>query len=200
MKSANDIGLIVLAAGASVRLGTPKQLLAFRGETLLRRIARESLASHCRPVVVVLSDESEKFRSELKDLKVFIVENPDWKNGMGSSIKAGLERITKIKSRLEGIVITVCDQPFVTAATINELIETYERNESLIIASEYQSARGVPALFGKEFFPRLQSLESGGAKQIINQFSAETTACPFPDGAIDIDTPGDYAQLSRQFR
>lgn len=198
MNRKNEIGLVILAAGASVRLGTPKQLLRFRGETLLRRIARESLASCCRPVVIVLSDEADKFRSELKDLDVSITENSDWKEGMGSSVKTGLEKLLEIKSSLKGVVITVCDQPFVTAETIDELVETYQKTEALIVASEYQSTLGVPALFGKELFSRLQNLKSGGAKQIINQFRVETISLPFPDGAIDVDTPDDYARLSFQ--
>lgn len=198
MKQTNEIGLIILAAGASVRLRTPKQLLPFRGETLLRRIARESLASRCRPVVVVLSDEADEFRSELNDLDVCIVGNSDWKQGMGSSVKAGLEKLLEIKKPLDGVVITVCDQPFVTAETINELVETYEKTKALIVASEYQSTRGVPALFGKELFSQLQNLKSGGAKQIIDQFRAETVSLPFPNGAIDVDTPDDYERLSFQ--
>lgn len=198
MKQTNEIGLIILAAGASVRLRTPKQLLPFRGETLLRRIARESLASRCRPVVVVLSDEADEFRSELNDLDVCIVGNSDWMQGMGSSVKAGLEKLLEIKKPLDGVVITVCDQPFVTAETINELVETYEKTKALIVASEYQSTRGVPALFGKELFSQLQNLKSGGAKQIIDQFRAETVSLPFPNGAIDVDTPDDYERLSFQ--
>ncbi len=117
---------------------------------------------------------------------------------MGSSVKAGLEKLLEIKKTLNGVVITVCDQPFVTAETINELVETYRKTEALIVASEYHSTRGVPALFDKELFSRLHNLKSDGAKQIINQFRAETTSILFPDGAIDVDTPDDYARLSCQ--
>ncbi len=196
MNQTKEIGLIVLAAGASARLGTAKQLLKFQGETLLRRITRESLVSVCRPVVVVLGDEADKFEGQLKNLDVCIVENSDWKEGMGSSVKVGLKKLLEIKNLVDGVVITVCDQPFVTAATINRLVETYQKNETLIVASEYQETLGVPALFGKKLFSRLQKLKSGGAKQIINRFRAETTSIPFPNGAIDIDTPDDYARFS----
>ena len=197
MKQRSEIGLIILAAGASVRLGTPKQLLNFRGETLLRRIARESLESVCRPIVAVFGHEAQNFSGEIKDLDVHAVENSDWKTGMGSSIKAGLKKLLEIKNSSEGALITVCDQPFVTAVTINELVETYQKTEALIVASEYQKTLGVPALFDKEIFDYLQNIKNGGgAKQIINQFLADTVSFPFPDGAIDVDTPDDYALLS----
>lgn len=196
MRQPDKIGLIILAAGASVRLGTPKQLLNFRGETLLRRIARESLASRCRPVVVVFGAEIDKFTTELKDLDVFIAKNPSWKSGMGSSVKAGLEKLLEIKKSAEAVVLTVCDQPFVTKQVINELVKTYRTTQAPIIASAYQETLGVPALFSKKLFPRLSELEnSGGAKQIIRQFQAETKSLPFPAGAIDIDTPQDFAKF-----
>jgi len=200
MKQRNEIGLIILAAGASVRLGTPKQLLNFRGETLLRRIARESLESVCRPIVVVFGHEPDKFKNELKNLDVWIVENSGWKAGMGSSLKVGLKKLLDINKSLHGAVITVCDQPFVTALTINELVETHQKSEAFIVASEYRQTLGVPALFDRKIFIYLQNIEnSGGAKQIINQFPAKTISFSFPDGAIDVDTPDDYARLSSQF-
>ena len=197
MTQRSEIGLIILAAGASVRLGTPKQLLKFRGETLLRRIARESLASVCRPIVVVFGHDADKFNDELKDLDVQTIENADWKSGMGGSIKTGLKKLLEMENSCAGVVITVCDQPFVTAATINNLVETHRKTEALIIASEYEKTLGVPAIYDRKIFVNLQNMENGaGAKQIINQFSAETISFPFPDGAIDVDTPDDYARLS----
>lgn len=199
MKMRSEIGLIILAAGASVRLGTPKQLLNFRGETLLRRIARESFESVCRPIVAVFGHEAQNFSDEIKDLDVHAVENSDWKTGMGSSIKAGLKKLLEIRNSLNGAVITVCDQPFVTAATIDELVEIHQKTKALVVASEYQQTLGVPALFDREIFVHLQNIKNdGGAKQIINRFRAETISLPFPDGAIDVDTPDDYARLSSQ--
>jgi molybdenum cofactor cytidylyltransferase len=195
MKRKNEIGLIVLAAGASIRLGVPKQLLKFRGETLLRRIASESLASLCNSVIVVLGENSGKFKSELENLDVFIVENPNWQNGMGSSVKAGLEKLLEMNQTADAVVLTVCDQPFVTAFTINKLIETFQTSKAQIVASEYQTTLGVPALFSRKFFPQMQILESGGAKKIIYESPDETTSIYFPEGAIDIDTTDDYEKL-----
>jgi molybdenum cofactor cytidylyltransferase len=193
-----EIGLIILAAGGSTRLGTPKQLLEFKGETLLRRIARESLASICRPVLVVLGAQADEIKNELNGLDVYIAENSNWRDGMGSSIKTGLEKLPAIENAIAGVVLTTCDQPFVTSATINKLVETYRKAETRIIASAYQKTLGVPALFSKEIFPLLKELpSSNGAKQIIKQFQSEIIGVSFPEGAIDIDTKEDYEALQR---
>src|SRR5690349_780585 len=109
----NKIGLIILAAGASTRLGTPKQILKFKGETLLRRIAREATSSVCRPVVVVLGCEFERLKCELTNLDVHIIENSEWEEGMASSIRAGIKKLLEINGSAEAVVLTVCDQPFV---------------------------------------------------------------------------------------
>jgi molybdenum cofactor cytidylyltransferase len=193
----SEIGLIILAAGASARFGRPKQLLSFKGETLLRRIARESLSSVCRPVVVILGAEVDQSTDEIKDLNLHIIENPDWEEGMGSSIRSGVKKLLEIKDSTNGVLLAVCDQPFVTSRVINKLVKTFQKTEALIVASAYQETLGVPALFGKKLFPRLLELKgSGGAKQIINQFAAETIGISFPAGAIDIDTPRDFETLS----
>ena len=196
MENSNNIGLIILAAGASLRLGSPKQLLEFQSETLLRRLAREALASECRPVAGVLGAQSDKCAAELKDLDVDVAENAKWKSGMGSSIKTGLDKILEINESIDAVVLTVCDQPFVTKNVINALIETYRQTKASIVASAYRETLGVPALFDKKLFPLLRELKEGGAKQIIRQFSAEAKSVSFPAGAIDIDTAEDFAKLS----
>jgi len=199
MKQSDEIGLIILAAGASVRFGSAKQLANFEGETLLRRIARESLASVCRPVVVVLGAEVNKSKNQVSDLDVQIIKNPDWREGMGSSIKTGLNKLLKINESINGVVLTVCDQPFVTGEAIDKLVETYRSTPALIIASAYQETLGVPALFNRQLFTRLTELKgSGGAKQIIKQFQSETMGVSFPAGAVDIDTPEDFEKLHSQ--
>lgn len=195
----NEIGLIILAAGASIRLGKPKQLLNFKGKTLLRRIACESLASVCRPVIVVLGANGERFKDELKDYDVYIARNSHWEEGMGSSIQVGLRKLLEINKAVSGVIIAVCDQPFVTSEVINKLFETFEETKAPIIASAYQETQGVPALFSAKLFPQLLDLKSGGAQKIINQYKSETVGVPFEKGAIDIDTPQDYEEISSKY-
>ena len=180
------IGAIVLAAGGSSRLGAPKQLLEFHGETLVRRAAKAALESVCDRVVVVVG--SHEMRHEIDDLPVSIVENKNWKSGISSSIRAGLEQI----SSQDGVVITLCDQPFMTAAVLNELISTHRQTGRAIVASTYGTTRGVPAFFAPELFNELASLtKDEGARRIIASHPEKVATVEFPQGAIDIDTPQD---------
>ena len=191
-----EIGLIILAAGASARMGQPKQSLEFKGETLLQRAVQTALKSECRPVVVVLGAQINNLKNEIKDFDVQIAENADWKLGMSSSVKIGIEKISELNNQISGVVIMVCDQPFVSAELIDRLVEDHKKTKSLIVASRYAETLGVPALFGRQLFPRLLELDdSGGAKEIIRQFQDETIAVPFEEGNFDIDTPDDYLKL-----
>ena len=182
------IGALVLAAGGSSRLGTPKQLVVFRGETLVRRAAKAALESVCDRVVVVVGNQAQQVRHEIDDLPVLVVENENWQSGMSTSIRAGLARI----SSEDGVVITLCDQPFVTAAVLNELISTHRKTGRAIVASTYGTTRGVPAFFAPELFNELASLtKDEGARRIIASHPEKVATVEFPQGAIDIDTPQD---------
>lgn len=197
MAKKSEIGLIILAAGASVRMGEPKQSLEFNGKTLLQRTIQTALESECRPIVVVLGARIDNLKNEIKDFDVQIAENADWEQGMGSSIKAGLGKILEMNRQINGVLIMVCDQPFVSAELIKRIVEKYRKTNSLIVASAYSETLGVPALFGSRIFSRLLELEdSGGAKSIIEQFQEETASVLFEEGKFDIDTPDDYLRLS----
>jgi len=196
--SNSPIGVIVLAAGASTRMGQPKQLLRFEGQSLLRRAAGAALGSPCRPVVVVMGAHAALMRAELKQLAVQVVENPQWVNGMSSSIRVGITKLAKLSEEASAAVITVCDQPLVTPELITRLVETHRATNASIVASEYGETLGVPALFSRRLFPELCDLsDPAGAKQIINRFLNEVVPVPFVGGAFDIDTPTDYAKLQR---
>ena len=189
------IGAIVLAAGGSSRLGAPKQLLTFRGETLVRRAAKAALESVCDRVVVVVGNHAQQMRQEMGDLPVLVVENEDWQSGISSSIRAGLGQI----SSQDGVVITLCDQPFMTAAVLNELISTHRETGRAIVASAYGTTRGVPAFFAPELFNELASLtKDEGARRIIASHPEKVATVEFPQGAIDIDTPEDRERLMSQ--
>jgi molybdenum cofactor cytidylyltransferase len=194
----SNIALIILAAGNSSRLGKPKQLVVFNGETLLERIAREALESVCSPIIVVTGNDSETFRQRLKSYRLQIVENEHWQQGMGSSISLGIERLIETKADLDGVVLCVCDQPFVTAETINNLVRVFQEQKSKIIASEYGDVLGVPALFDKSLFTELADLDGKtGAKKIIEKYRGETFALDFPEGEIDVDTKEDLEKLRK---
>jgi len=196
----DSIGVILLAAGVSARLGEPKQLLRFRGETLLRRSAKIALAASNR-VIVTLGARIEILRKEIEDLPVVIVENKNWATGMSGSIKVGLKKFLDDADQLKAIIVMVCDQPFVNENLLEKIITKFQETGSPIVACEYQNALGVPALFCKNLFPELLALNAQtGAKQLIKKYHAQTAAISFPEGAFDIDTPADYANLMENFK
>ena len=193
------IGIIILAAGASTRMGKPKQLLPYQGRSLLRHITEIAIASKNQPIIVVLGANAEIIKPEICQLPVQIVENLQWASGMGSSIRTGIEAVNALGQNVEAVVITLCDQPFVSPELINQLVETYRRSDKAIVACEYADTLGVPALFHHTFFSQLMTLKQGeGAKQIIGKYINQVTSVPFLQGLIDIDTPNDYQQLQIQ--
>jgi molybdenum cofactor cytidylyltransferase len=192
----NSIGIIVLAAGASHRMNEPKQLLKFQGKTLLRRAVETAVESICEPVVVVLGANFERTSAEIEDLPVEIVFNQDWQSGLSSSIKTGIENLLKIAPQTTAIVLTLADQPFVTANHINLFAEKFNQTDSLIIAAEYNRTRGVPALFSRQIFDDFDALSGDkGAKAIIEKHGKWLATIDLPEAAFDIDTPQDFLKL-----
>jgi molybdenum cofactor cytidylyltransferase len=190
------VGLIVLAAGASTRMGSPKQLLPYRGNSFVRHIVEVAIASVCQPIAVVLGASAERIKPEINQLPVQIVDNQQWAEGMGSSIRVGIEALLAVNQNLEAVMIALCDQPFVSSQTINQLIEAYHLTGKPIIASEYSGTLGVPVVFSCTLFSELMALKSNeGAKQLIKQHIHEVFSLPFSAGAIDVDTPKDYEQF-----
>lgn len=198
--SHRSIAATVLAAGGSTRMGRPKQLLTYGGRTFLRKAAETAIASGCRPIIVILGAYAEQLHSEIDGLPVFSVVNERWAEGLGSSICAGLGALKTYggEDAIEAVVLMLCDQPFVTATVIDELIAAYRSNGKGIIASEYGGTMGVPALFGREYFAKLASLSGpAGAKHLLTAHASDIVRVPFPQGTTDIDTPEDYLQLQR---
>ena len=197
--NSNLVGVVLLAAGASTRMGMAKQLLKFQSQTLIRRSAKIAVQISAE-VVVVLGARSEVLRREIEDLPVSIVENKDWEKGMGGSAKIGLEKLLEINSELRGAIIMVCDQPFVSSGLLEKLVAEFDTINAPIIACEYENTLGVPALFSKQLFPELLALEpTRGAKHLIKRHLSESVSIPFPEGAFDIDTPADYEKLIENF-
>jgi molybdenum cofactor cytidylyltransferase len=191
------VAILLLAAGSSSRLGQSKQLLDINGEPLLLHSTKIALQSKANNVVVVLGCEKEKHEQVIKKLPIQNVYNPKWKNGMGSSLKAGLKFLLSTAS-MDAIVVSVCDQPFLTSAHLDKLIENYFVTQSPIIASHYGNANGVPALFDKSLFPELLSLDDEqGAKKLINKYSSSLLSIDLPKGEIDLDTEEDYSNFKK---
>lgn len=196
MKSEAMIGLVILAAGESRRLGEPKQLLSFQGQTLLRRIAEVGLASGCRPVVVVLGAYSQHLQSELDALPIRIVRNPNWSMGMSTSIEVGVTAMEEEVNPVTATVLALCDQPLLDAATIDLLVQTHQETQKPIVVSAYNNTWGTPALFDRMFWPELKNLMGQrGAQKVALRHPNQVEAVPFEDGIYDIDTHDDYNAL-----
>jgi molybdenum cofactor cytidylyltransferase len=195
----SSVAIVVLAAGASKRMGVPKQLLRHRGRTLLGHAIEAALRSTCRPIVVVLGANAEQIQSEVEGLPVQIVQNPHWATGLSSSIRAGIERLASAADPAEAVVLALCDQPLVCSADIEALVTAYRSTKHPIIASQYAGTLGVPALFARSVLPELLSLAGdGGAKQVIQRNVGRVWPVPCPHGAIDVDTFEDYDAIPSQ--
>ncbi|HEY9695518.1 MAG TPA: nucleotidyltransferase family protein [Oculatellaceae cyanobacterium] len=192
----SDIGLVILAAGASTRMGTPKQLLPYRGQTLIEYIVEQAIASICDPIIVVLGANAEHIQPKLTSFNIQTIKNCSFAEGMSNSIRTGIEVLTAENSYLKGVVLMVCDQPFVSTQLINQLVENYRKDNSLIVASEYNGVLGVPCLFERTLFSHLMALSGdAGARKLIKGFAQDTIGVPAPEVAFDLDTPADYEQL-----
>jgi molybdenum cofactor cytidylyltransferase len=191
-----DIGAVILAAGESSRLGQPKQLIQFRGKSLVYRIVDAAKKARCSPTVVVIGSDREEVERELKAESVVIVGNENWRRGIGTSIRAGMRRLIDKAPTLEAVVLLVCDQPFVDARTIARLLTLREKTKRAIVASRYANTLGVPALFDRSCFQELAALDNAtGAKTVILSNRERVTEFPFLEGRIDIDTLDDYEKL-----
>lgn len=189
-------GAIVLAAGASSRMGTPKQLLAVNGEPLLLRAVHAALASPAWPVVVVLGAHAEKIRPALARLPVLTTENAAWSEGMASSIRAGITVLQQFSRRLDAAVIALCDQPAFSADAIAQLVVAQRATGRSVVAARYAGRHGAPALFLREHFDTLAHLTGeAGARALLNDSPERVAAVDLPALAVDLDTPADVAAL-----
>lgn len=188
--------IIVLAAGKSSRLGKPKQLLAYQGKSLLQHTFDTALQTTMRPVVVVVGADSDTVRKETKGTEVDTVYNEEWQEGIASSLRCGLTAVQKDNSDVDGIIIMVCDQPYVSTLLLNDLVNKQIETGKPIVTCNYGETIGPPALFHKSFFPLLMKLKGdAGAKKIILKHSNEVATVLFPKGSVDIDTKSDYEEL-----
>lgn len=191
-----DIAILILAAGNSARLGTPKQLVDFNGKPLICHLIEQALFVKTKAVFVVLGGNQELISPKISHLPVHTVRNEYWQNGMGQSIQTGVRAILKKHPKIAGILMLVADQPFVSADLIYQLIQTQQATGAKIVASTYAGNQGVPAIFDHTLFGQLLALDGQtGAKKIIQQDAENTPTVSFPEGIFDIDTPADLQRI-----
>jgi len=191
-----NIGIVVLAAGGSSRLGVAKQLLEFEGKTILRRAAENALHCNAGPVFVVLGNDFERSKKEIADLSLEIIFNRAWGDGIASSIKIAVDKIVHDCPAISSVMFTLCDQPWVDHRTLSKIAEAFRPNDTKIVASEYNGTLGVPAIFDVRLFKELRQLEGdAGAKSIIYKYFNDVVRVAVPEAAFDIDSAADYERL-----
>ena len=188
-------GLIILAAGGSSRMGEPKQLLPWGDSTLLRHACNTACHTGCAPVVLVLGCAAEPCRRTCEDLPLTIVENPEWAQGLGSSLAAGVRALLATDPATTGALIMLADQPAVSPALLELLIAQWEPPAWPIAAVQYGGDGGVPALFDRSYFPELLGLrEDRGARALIARERFRVALMEGGSCLLDVDTPSAYRQ------
>jgi molybdenum cofactor cytidylyltransferase len=181
---------IVLAAGASTRLGRNKLFIELEGESLLRRAVRRVSAAGLDPVIVVLGHEAERAREELAGLNCMPVLNPDYLRGVNSSVRAGIAAA----SQSAAAVVVLADMPFVTSEMIATLADRYQTSTAPLVISDYGGVNAPPMLYDRSLFDELLSMEGEGCgKQVVKRHRDEAIAVSWPtERLLDLDVPDDY--------
>ena len=178
-------------------MGSVKQLLPYKGGTLLTHAITEARQAGFDRVIVVVGAYADRILPIVQESEVETVLNPDWKTGMGSSIRAGLEHLLQQEPTLEILGIALADQPYVTGAHLSKMRELMTQSDASVVAAEYGAQYGVPALFHRETFPLLRTLSpAAGARQILRNTTLRIKGFALPEAAVDVDTPADFAQLT----
>jgi molybdenum cofactor cytidylyltransferase len=189
--SVEAIAGVVLAAGASTRMGTNKLLLPIEGESLLRRAVRRALAAGLEPVVVVTGHEADHSRAELEGLSCRIAFNPRYAEGIHTSVRTGIEGVP---ASSPAAVVMLADMPYVTSEMVIALVEAYRRSKPPLVISQYGDAQAPPTLYDRSLFAEL-TIEPGEgcSKRVVRRHRDEALALVWPAPALtDLDFPEDY--------
>ena len=189
-----NTSIIILAAGASTRMGMPKQLLMIEGKTLIKRVSEMAMDTTCYPIVIVLGANRGLVRKELDKMPITVIDNTQWENGMSSSIKIGLAGAYMTQKAIDAVIFLTVDMPFVSAKLINDMVaKATENPDSQIVACSYDKQIGIPVLFKRSIFNDLLELKGDeGAKKIVLKNKDKTSLIDFPIGKFDLDTIDEY--------
>jgi molybdenum cofactor cytidylyltransferase len=186
------VAAVVLAAGASTRLGEAKQLLDIDGKCLVRHVVDTAAAAACSPIVVVVGAQAGSVLEALAGSEAHAVENPEWREGIAGSLRCG---ILALPAQVDAAIVLLCDQPAVSPALLQTLVATQRNTGKSIVACRWDDTAGPPALFLRERFPALLTLSGdAGARSILRNAGDGAALVDFPDGALDVDTPAHWAR------
>jgi molybdenum cofactor cytidylyltransferase len=200
MADLTGVAGIILAAGASSRMGQAKQLLKWQGKTLLQHTIETAQQSALSPLVVVLGARASQIQAHLVNCQAEIILNEKWESGMGSTIAAGLKYALQLRPELEGACFLLTDQPYLRPPIITEMLRQFRRTGAVGVAARYKDTLGVPALFHQQLFTELLALDGQrGAQPLLRKYAREIESISFPKGAIDMDYPEDWNAFLKGF-
>lgn len=197
MDQKSNIAILILAAGESSRMGDRvKQLLPWKKSTLLQNTIQQANASEAAETYIVLGANQNEIQNALNLKSTNIIQNKNWKSGMGTSIVAGINHFDLHHKKYDAIVIMLADQPFIDAAYLNEMIVLWKNNTTSIVTTKYKNKAGVPAIFGASYHSILENLNKDfGAKEVIHQQKDAILVINPKGKEIDIDTWQEYQEL-----
>ena len=194
------IAILILAAGESKRMHGIKQILPWKNTTLLGNAIEQAIQSKATAVYVVLGANADRIAPTIAQYKVQTIENKNWKNGLGNSIACGVDFIRETQGDYDAILITLADQPLLSADYYNLLIDAYAQNKAKIIASETNYAPSVPAIFDALYFEKLSQLnQDQGAKEILKAAQNEVYVLRGDANLMDVDTQTAYEKVYTSF-
>lgn len=198
MADATHIGQLILAAGSATRMGRPKQLLRWQGETLLERAIRIAVeAEVAERIVVVLGANYPIIKPTLRDISAELIYHPQWEKGMSSSLQAGLQHLLADEGEWDGVMVTLVDQPLVETMHLQQLYQVWQNGPFDLAAARYSGTLGVPAVFGRQYFADLLALKGAtGARSILMQKAVQLSAIDLPQASLDMDTPEDWQRFT----
>lgn len=187
---------IVLAAGGSRRLGRPKQLEPWGETNLLGHVVAQAAGLDVEEVWVVLGHDLENILSSTELGEAYVVENPEWEEGIASSLRVGLDAVTRL-SRCDTALIVIGDQPEISRETVDELMRSHAREGRPVTLPKYRVTMGNPVLVDRSLWPRLMSLEGDeGAQRLWQAHPEWVNAVWFSDSVPrDVDTDADVVDL-----
>lgn len=192
------IALLLLAAGASRRMGRPKQLLPWKDTTLLNHAIQTALSCKSDDVIVILGSEAETIQKNLQKGNYKILVHKEWDKGLGSTIGKGVTYLEASDPALPAVLIMLGDQPLLGSDHLNALIERFKKEGKGIIATDYGAKLGVPAVFSREYFAELARLQGdSGAGKLIASHADSVIGIPGGSRTADLDTPEDYLSLTQ---
>jgi molybdenum cofactor cytidylyltransferase len=189
--------VLILAAGASTRLGQPKQLVMLGGRPALHIVVSNAVALAGHAVTVVVGAHAKEMTHLLAHSSASVIVNRHWEEGMGGSLRYG---VASLPPACEAVLVLLGDQVGITADDLKRLASAWKGEESLIAASVYGQHVGVPAIFPRVCFGELSELRGDrGARTVLERNSYRLVRVPMPNAAIDLDTPADLAALNERF-